>query len=257
MAGHVRYEKQGTVGHLILDRPEQRNALDSAMWRAVSDTVLEAEQSGVGVLIVRGVDETAFAAGADIGELERNAADPESASACNQAIIAAGDTLAHSPLPTIAMIHGACIGGGVELAVACDFRFAAVGAKFSVTASKIGIVYGAGSTRRLLHLVGLADTKDILFSSRLFEAEEALAMGLVDKVCNAETLAEETSDYAELLAGRSATSISAAKRILDLILAGESDDHPEAHFLRLNSFTGADLKEGITAFRERRSPDFN
>ena len=116
MAGHVRYEKQGTVGHLILDRPEQRNALDSATWRAVSDTVLEAEQSGVRVLIVRGVDKTAFAAGADMGELERNAADPESASACNQAFIAAGDTLANSPLPTIAMIHGACIGGGVELA---------------------------------------------------------------------------------------------------------------------------------------------
>ncbi|MDJ0949350.1 MAG: enoyl-CoA hydratase-related protein [Alphaproteobacteria bacterium] len=254
----IYLQRDGDIARLILNRPQKRNALTLAMWEAVPDLVAEAEaEAGVRILLVQGSDATAFAAGADIGEFESVFATEAGRGRYSDAVYAAEQALGRCGKPVIAMIQGDCIGGGVELALACDLRFASTDSRFGITPSRLGLVYSLTSTKRLIELVGPSRAKDLLYSGRLFDAREALSLGIVDRVVAGEALQAETRAYAEEICSRSPNSVQAAKAIVQMILDGATDETPASRSLRVDGFAGPDAKEGIRAYLDRRPPKFS
>ena len=252
----ITLERHGHAAHLVLNRPEKRNALNEAMWRAIPSLLAEAEaDNAVRLLVVRGAG-GAFAAGADISEFEEVYATPERAADYSRAIAAALDGLAAFPKPTLAMIEGACVGGGCGIALACDVRFAAERSRFGITPGKLGLVYTLNDTRRLVNAVGLPAAKDILFTGRLLDADEALRLGLINRLVSAETLAGEVEAYGALIAAASPRSARVTKQLMALIEAGQSEDDDATRALFLEAFTSADFQEGYRAFLEKRAPKF-
>lgn len=252
----ITLERHGNAAHLVLNRPEKRNALNEVMWRAIPDLLAEAQADNtVRLLVVRGAG-GAFAAGADISEFEEVYATAERAADYSRAIAAALDGLASFPKPTLAMIEGACVGGGCGLALACDLRFAAEGARFGITPGKLGLVYTLNDTRRLVNAVGLPAAKDILFTGRLLDADEALRLGLINRLVPAETLVAEVEAYGTLIATASPRSARVTKQLMALIEAGQSEDDDATRALFLEAFASADFQEGYRAFLEKRAPRF-
>lgn len=253
----VYLQKDGAIARLILNRPEKRNAMTYAMWRAVPGCVADAVgDPAVKLLIVQGVDRKAFAAGADIGEFEELFATRQGSADYSDAVRGAEQALGNCPKPAIAMIHGDCFGGGVELAIACDMRFASSESRFGVPPAKLGVVYSLTSTRRLVELTGPGKTRDLLFSGRAVRADEALSMGLVERLHAPDALEAETMAYAEVLLGNSQFSIRAGKKIVSEILKGATTEDDEIRALRVDGFYGEDTREGIRAYKEKRKPDF-
>jgi enoyl-CoA hydratase len=169
---------------------------------------------------------------------------------------AADRALAAFPRPTIAMVHGFCVGGGLELALACDLRFASRTARFGITAARLGIIYGFTSTRRLAGIVGPSHARDILFSGRLVGIDEARTMGLVNKVCEPDTLETETYQYADRLALQAPLSQRGAKLMLQHLQGeGEMIDTDLAAFVE-RAYESEDYREGVRAFLEKRRPRF-
>lgn len=232
----MRVAVDGAVATMVIDNPGKRNAMTAAMWRAVP-ALLEglAADPAVKVVVVEGAGGT-FCAGADIGDAAAIAADGEDSVAVRAEL-----ALAAFPKPTIARIDGFCVGGGCQLAVACDLRFAADDSRFGITPAKLGIVYPASTTRRLVALVGPARAKLLLFTAELIDAGAAERIGLVDAVVAPGLLAALVRDTAATIAARSQRSVRAAKSIID------------GHDL-LPRQDPAEIAEGIAAFRERRSP---
>lgn len=250
-------ERQGEIARLVINRTQKRNALSLDMWRALPDLMGQASSDkAIKVVILQGVDDTAFAAGADIDEIVEHADSEERAWIFMDAVHAAESAVAGCDKPVIAMIRGDCIGGGIELALACDLRFASTGSRFAVPPAKLGLVYSLSSTRRLVELVGPGLAQDYLFSGRMFDITEARAAGLVDREYPLSEIAPATLSYAQLLCRRSQYSIRAAKRIVRAALAGTTVEDPSVRQLRAGAFLGADLQEGARAFRERRPAVF-
>ena len=159
--------KEGALARLVIDRPAARNAMSTAMWRLLPELVRDAiVDPAVKVLIVQGASDTAFAAGADIAEVDECIGDDARAAALMDGVHAAEHALATCPKPVIAMIRGICIGGGIELAPACDLRFASTECTFSVPPARLGVVYSLYSTKRLVHLVGPGRARDLLYRDR-------------------------------------------------------------------------------------------
>jgi enoyl-CoA hydratase/carnithine racemase len=234
--GEVRVDVDGAVATLLIDNPGKRNALTAAMWAAVPK-LLEglAADPAVKVVVVAGAGGT-FCAGADMDDAPAIAADGEDSVAVH-----AERALAAFPKPTLARIDGFCVGGGCQLAVACDLRFAAADSRFGITPAKLGIVYPRSTTRRLVALVGPARAKLLLFTGDLIDAPSAERIGLVDAVVDPDTLAATVRATAATIAARSQLSVRAAKAVID------GWDGPVRQDL-------TEVAEGIAAFRARRSP---
>lgn len=248
--------RDGAAAHLVLNKPEKKNALSEAMWRAIPKLLAEAEADpAVRLLVVRG-EGGAFAAGADISEFEEVYATAERAADYSRAIAAALDGLAAFPRPTVAAIEGACVGGGCGIALACDMRFAAHGAKFGITPGKLGLVYTLNDTRRLIDAVGVSAAKDILFTGRILASDEALSLGLIDRLTAPEALMDEVAAFTDQVAVTSAVSARITKQIIARIQAGQAEDDAETRKLFLDAFQGADFQEGYRAFLAKRKPDF-
>lgn len=249
--------KDGQIATLFFNRPEKRNALTLDMWNLLSACIDEVEaDSSIKVLILRGVDESSFAAGADISEFKALRSTKEGAYHYNNATLLAEDKLLKLSKPTIAMIQGYCIGGGCELAVACDFRFSDTTGKFGITPAKLGLIYNLPGTKKLVETVGPSGAKDILFSGRIIQAEEALQMRLIDRLMKPEELVEKTYAYAELLCQNAQMTIRGTKTIITEILNGANEESEEIAQLVLSSFESEDYKEGVQAFLEKRKPVF-
>ncbi|GLU48753.1 enoyl-CoA hydratase/isomerase family protein [Nocardiopsis ansamitocini] len=233
--------RRGPVATLVIDRPAKRNALTMAMWEALPEVLagLDADP-GVSVLVLTGAG-AHFCAGADIPGL------PEDTALFERVNSTAEAALADFAKPTVAMVRGACVGGGCELAVACDLRFAASSARFAITASRLGLVYPPGPTRRLVSLVGAAPARYLLYSSLPIGADHAHRIGLVDVVVEDDALEAAVAEFTDTLAARSQLSVRAAKAII-----GEADPSPEWR----SAAAGAELAEGKRAFTERREPRF-
>lgn len=252
----IRLEVRGAVAHLTLNRPDKRNALNAAMWEAIPVLLERAlTHDAVRLLVVSGAGGS-FAAGADISEFEEVYATPERAEAYSRSIARALDGLAAFPRPTLAMIEGACVGGGCGLALACDLRFAAEGSRFGITPGKLGLVYTLNDTARLVRAVGVPTAKDMLFSGRLLDAGEALAAGLINRLVPVDRLTGEVETYANMLAATSPNSAKVTKRLIALVEAGQSEDDDATRALFLEAFSSADFQEGYRAFLEKRSPEF-
>jgi enoyl-CoA hydratase/carnithine racemase len=248
---------RGAVATLMFNRPAKRNAISLQMWSALPALLRELRSDPeLRVLVVRGAGEEAFASGADIAEFRRVRSDVATARSYSRTVQAAEDALASFPHPTIAMIHGFCVGGGLEVALACDLRFASRTARFGITAARLGIIYGLHSTRRLAAVVGPSHARDLLFSGRLVAIDEARAMGLVNTVCAPEALEAETYAYADLLARQAPLSQRGAKLMLQH-LHGESEmtDSDVAAFVE-QAYESEDYREGVRAFLEKRPPRF-
>ncbi len=247
------------IARLTLNAPATRNAMTRAMWQTVPAVCTRvSEDAGIRVLIVTGAG-GAFCAGADIAEFEQVYADDRAAQDYNAAVRAAQAALRNVPQPVIAMIDGACIGGGCGIALSCDLRFAAETAIFAITPAKLGIAYSPADTAQLVEKVGPARAKDILFSARKLTAAEALSIGLIDRLCPDDTLQNAVTEYAETLADLSPTAQRATKAIINgmtSVPGAAPLDGPVLDAIFSATFGGPDFAEGRAAFLNRRKPIF-
>lgn len=247
---------EGALARLTLNRPAKKNALNLAMWRALPPLLAKAAADpAIRLLIVTGAG-GAFAAGADIAEFSEIFANAESAAAYQADVAAANAALADFPRPTLALIRGACVGGGCGLALCCDVRFAETGARLGITPGKLGLVYPWGDMKRLYDAVGIARAKDLLFSGRLVGPDEALAIGLVQRICGPEDIENDVQSYARMLLGNSGVSLRTTKTLLHKMRDGAVKPDAEARALSDEAALGPDFKEGYTAFTEKRTPNF-
>ncbi len=253
----LQVSRDGAIAKLVLNRPAKHNAITLAMWRALPQVLADLEADGrVRVVVVRGAGDRAFASGADIAEFPEVRGTPPGARLYSAAVDAAERALANFPRPTIAMIHGFCVGGGLELALACDLRWASRTARFGITAARLGIVYGLQATRRLAAVVGTSAARDILYSGRLVDAEEALAMRLVNRLCDPARLEEETYRYADALAQQAPLTQQAAKLMLQHALGEGGMTESDLVALQDRAYDSRDYREGVDAFLAKRPPRF-
>jgi enoyl-CoA hydratase/carnithine racemase len=250
------YRSGAPIGEIVLNQPSKRNAISASMWESLGEAAVAAERDpGARLVVVRGEGDH-FAAGADITEFEQVYETPADADAYTRTMLASLAALEALAKPTLAMIRGACVGGGCSIALACDFRFAARSSRFGVTPGKLGLVYSLADTRRLAAAAGLANAKDLLLTGRLIDGEEAFAMRLCDRLYNDDELEPATLQFARALEEMSPFSARATKEMFALLKAGAADDDPRAGALLARSFAGTDFKEGRQAFLEKRRPRF-
>jgi enoyl-CoA hydratase/carnithine racemase len=243
------------VAVLLIDRPGKRNALTSAMWRSLPELLDRlAADPAVRVLLLAGAGGT-FSAGADIAELLEIYSDPDSADAFHADNVAAEEALAAFPRPVIAVVRGAAVGGGCQLAVACDLRFAADDARLGVTPAKLGVVYPAVPTARLTRLLGPARAKYLLYSADLITGSRAELLGLVDEAVPGDRLESRALDYARTVATRSPQTLGAVKDVVAAVVEGRDPQAAVAPWER-GSRHAPDVREGLAAFLERRPPRF-
>lgn len=250
--------EDGPIAWLVFNQPEKRNAVSLDMTvRALEAVERFAAAEALRVLVVRGGGENAFVSGADISEFEEKRGSAEAAAEYSRISTRMYDALAAVEKPTIAMIHGYCIGGGVALAACCDLRIAADDASFAIPAARLGIGYGTEFTRRIIDLVGPAFTKELLYTAKRFPAAEAAAMGLVNRVVPKAELEAVVGDYAGTIAGNAPLSIRATKVIVGELLkdAGARDLGRCAAMISACA-DSRDFAEARRAFMEKRKPAF-
>lgn len=243
------------MARLVIDRPARRNAMNQAMWEAFPGLVAAAmADPAVRVLIVSGAAAGPFCAGADIAEFAAKSGDAGWRAANAAAIRATQISLARAAKPTLAVLDGDAVGGGMGIALACDMRFASPRARMGITPAKLGLVYPLHDTRLLMELVGPAQARRLLYTGMLIDAAEALRIGLVQSV--ADDLEAEVARYvAALLAGSPHTQ-QAMKAVIQRIIEGAHDDDAESQAAFDAAFTGPDFAEGVAAFLAKRKPEF-
>ena len=251
--GFIATARDGVgVLQITLSRPERLNALGVAMTEALLEALGGAGDATV--LVLRGAGR-AFSAGADLKE--RRAMGADARRAHNRAINAAADALAALPMPTIAALNGLALGGGCELALACDLRIASADAVIGLTEARIGAIPGAGGTQRLPRLVGTAAALEMMFTAEPVAAPRALAMGLVNQVVPAERLEAEVARIAALIATRAPGAVALLKRVVRQGMEASLDGGLALERDSLAAVLGsADYAEGLAAFAEKRSPRF-
>lgn len=257
LPSQLRLSAEGAVATLAIDRPDRLNAFTREMWAALPDAVAAVEAAGeVRVLVVRGPQGGPFSTGADIDEFATVRREPADAAAYTVIVQRAEAAVAGLSKPTVALVEGWCVGGGCQLALACDLRVAADGASFGITPAKLGIVYPLTSTARLVRTVGPAAARFLLMTGETVDAQRALRMGLVDEVCGAHVIQRRAYALARTLASRAPISVAGAKALIDRVLAGQESDDAWSHALYDASYHSPEYAEGVAAFAERRVPDF-
>jgi enoyl-CoA hydratase/carnithine racemase len=247
----LRLETHGAIAHLIIDRAVKRNAFNQAMWDALPGLVAQAmADDKVRVLVLRSAEPGMFCAGADISELSTNADNPDWLLANQTAINRAQYDLTRAAKPTIALIDGDCVGGGCGLALACDLRVASARSRFGITPAKLGLVYPLHDTKLLVDLVGPANAKRILFTGTLIDAAEAHRIGLIDEVAN------NADALIETMTSVSRHSQRESKAMIRRVLDGQVADDDATRAVFADAFSGADFREGVSAFLEKRPPHF-
>ena len=253
----LAYRTEGAIAWIAAENPARMNAWTAAMWASLPDAVATAvADPDVRVLILRGAGDQAFSAGADISEFE-SARTGDAAKAYDALNESAFQALSQCPKPTIAMIHGFCLGGGLGLALCCDLRLADEMSQFAIPAAKLGIGYNARWVRPILAAVSPARAKELLFTGRRFKAEEAFAMGLVSRLMPAGDLEAETVKLASEIAANAPLSVMTAKRTIDEIVRHpENPDMDGLDTWVQQCFASQDYAEGRRAFLEKRKPVF-
>jgi enoyl-CoA hydratase/carnithine racemase len=250
--------REGAIGWITFNNPARRNAVSLAMWQALGEMVrAHAEDERVRAIVLRGAGGQAFVSGADISEFEEKRSSAEATAAYNRAGEQATAALADAAKPTLALIEGYCIGGGVSIALCCDLRFAGESAKFGVPAARLGLGYGFEGVRRLVGVVGPSYAKEIFYTARHFTAGEALAMGLVNRVVPDAELEAAVRRCAATIADNAPLTLSSIKLLVD-----EAMKDPQARDLERSAdsvrrcFESEDYVEGRRAFMEKRKPQF-
>jgi enoyl-CoA hydratase/carnithine racemase len=253
----IRIDLKPPLAWVTLNRADKRNAVTGAMWAAMPAVCDELAAHGeLRAVLIRGAGDEAFSAGADIAEMHANVADPVKMRTMQDATQAGQEAWFDLPLPTIAVIRGACVGGGCGLAIASDLRLATPDAYFAITPAKLGLAYSLTDTRRLVDLVGPARAKEILYTAGKFSADEALAMGLVNRIVPAEQIDAAAETLALDIAANAPNSLRVAKRLINGIARGERLESPESIALFNDSFRTPEFLEGAAAFQQKRRPKF-
>ncbi len=246
------------VGWLVIDRPERKNALTKAMWGHIPGAIEEiAKDDRVRVIVLRGGGEETFIAGADISEFDTVRRDSETSRSYEHLNDLAFAALRDTEKPTLAMIRGHCLGGGLALAMACDLRLADTSARFGIPAAKLGVGYPPKSIADIVSMVGPSVAKDIFFTARRFDADEAGRLGLINRIVPPEELETRTIALAEEIARWAPLTQKAAKAAVNALSGGDfgsgTDDVQKLCDL---CFDSDDFAEGRRAFMEKRSPVF-
>lgn len=251
-------EKANGIGWIIFNQPEKRNAVSVEMWAAIPAIVEDfVADDDVRVIVMKGAGDKAFIAGADISEFGEKRNSPEATKYYDEVSAHAHNALVKSPKPVIAMINGFCVGGGVAVALSADIRIAADNTRFAVPAARLGLGYGAGGLSRLIGIVGPSFAKEIFFTARQFSHDEALAMGLVNRVVPAAELESYVLDYAGRIAENAPLTMRAAKMTIDeLMKDADRRDLDKCENAIEACFASSDYVEGRTAFMEKRKPQF-
>ena len=245
----MRVERDSGVGVVTIDREQALNALDLATLTELRDRLSElAEDDSTRAVVLTGAGEKAFAAGADIKYM--SGLDVEQARAWGALGHETTALLETMPKPTIAAINGLALGGGCELALACDLRYAAARAKLGQPEINLAIVPGWGGTQRLARVCGVGVAKDLIYTGRTVNAEEALRIGLVHEI--ADPVLERAMEVAHALTEKSGGALALAKRLINMAPGALEAEAREFGAL----FDSADAKEGLTAFVEKRPPSF-
>lgn len=247
----------GQLFWIVFDNPARMNALNTAMWASLPEKIAQAEANDdIRVVLLRGAGEKAFSAGADISEFG-SARTGAAARHYDELNHAAFEAVMNCARPTIAMVNGFCMGGGLELALCCDLRVAAEGSSFAIPAARLGIGYNARWIRPLLSALSAARAKEILFTGARFGHEDARAMGLINRLCPEEALEKTALALAQEIAANAPLSILAAKRAIDEFLRDPGDPDMEMlDALVEDCFASEDYAEGRAAFAEKRKPVF-
>ncbi|MDH4248999.1 MAG: enoyl-CoA hydratase [Deltaproteobacteria bacterium] len=250
--------KEGPIGWIIFNNPERRNAVSVDMWEAIPRILDDYESDeAIRVIVLRGAGEKAFVSGADISQFEKMRASAADTRAYDQKVEAATTRISECMKPTIAMVYGWCMGGGVSIAMSCDLRLVAEGGRFGVPAAKLGVGYQPHALKKLLDVVGPSFTKEIFFTARPFSAEEALAMGWINRVVPVEQLDALVRDYAETIGGNAPLTIRAVKQsVKELLKNSKEQDLSSAIKMVEACFGSEDYVEGRRAFMEKRKPEF-
>lgn len=257
MTEDLLVEHRDGVATLTLNRPESHNAINMGMYQALPDVVAALDKDPeVKVVVVRGAGEKAFASGADITEFERERASAAKARNYNEKVAAAEQAIEGLAKPTIAMVHGYCIGGGAGLALACDLRFADTRARFAITPAKLGLVYSLESTKRVVDLAGPSRAKWILMSGQQIQAQRAWELGLFDELVEPEELERYTYEFAEIITTRAQFSVRMGKEMVRRVVNGQVDDDEATTDIRNSSFDTDDYAEGVRSFLAKRPPEF-
>jgi len=250
--------KEGAIGWIIFNNPARHNATSFEMWQSLPLVLgAYAEDPEVRVIVLKGAGEKAFSAGADISQFKEKRTGTEAVREYNTASDNAGRALRECPKPTIAMVRGYCIGGGTAIAVGCDVRIVSDDSRFGVPAARLGLGYRFDGIRRLTSIVGPSFAAEIFFTGRQFSAQEALDMGLVNRLVPVAELEKYTLDYANTIANNAPLTIAAVKRSLVECLKDPAD-RDLAHCQQMVDacYESADYKEGQAAFMEKRQPQF-
>jgi enoyl-CoA hydratase len=250
--------KDGRIGYLIFNNPERHNAVSLDMWAATSRILADfARDDEVRVVVVTGAGGKAFVSGADISKFESERSTLDATKVYNATVEQAYAGIQDFPKPTIAMIRGYCIGGGLGLAVCCDLRICSDNSRFAVPAAKLGLGYSFGGLKRLIDVVGPAFAKEIFFTARQFDAEEARVMGFVNRIVPATELEGYVKSYAETIAANAPLTLKASKYIANEVMRDESKRNlARCAELVEHCFASKDYTEGRRAFMEKRKPAF-
>ena len=250
--------KDSAIGWMLFNNPKRLNAVSVEMWEAVPHILADfVHDEAVRVVVIAGVGGKAFISGADISEFSEKRGSREATHAYNALVEKASDAILSCAKPTIAMIQGYCIGGGLAISLCCDLRIASDNSRFGVPAAKLGLGYAYPGIERLADIVGPAFAKEIFFTARQFDAAEAREMGLINRVTSAQELEAYVKHYAATIAGNAPLTIAAVK-----LCVGEYVKEPArrnlaaCHAAVEKCFASADYLEGRTAFMEKRKPVF-
>jgi enoyl-CoA hydratase/carnithine racemase len=255
----IRVEVAGPIGRIVVANPARRNAVSLDMWRAIPGAVAALEtHPDVRVIVVRGDGDLAFVSGADISEFATVRRDAASARAYEASNAEAFAAIRRAAKPTIAMIRGFCLGGGMGLAVACDLRIACDDAVFGIPAARLGVGYPPDCMADVVAAVGPQRAKQMFFTAARMTAKEAQDIGLVLAVYPVEALENETIDVALAIAHNAPLTIRAAKAAIDAASAGTlAADRDRLVALTDACFASADFAEGRAAFLEKREARFH
>jgi len=250
--------KDGHVGYVIFNNPERRNAVSLEMWEATARILDDfGKDNDIRVVVLTGAGDKAFVSGADISRFENERANEEAIARYNQTVERANAAIYDYPKPTIAMIRGFCIGGGVGLALCCDLRICSDDARFAVPAAKLGLGYPYHGLKKLVDVVGPSFAKEIFYTARQFDAEEARAMGLVNRVVRSAELEPYVKKYADTIGENAPMTIATTKFIIGEVVKDESKrDLAKCAAMVKQCFDSDDYTEGRRAFMEKRTPVF-
>ena len=250
--------KKDGVGRVTFDNQQRRNALTYEMWQGLPVVLQDfAQDAAVRVIVLAGAGGRAFSAGADISEFEKQRASEDAVEVYNAAVADATNALVAARKPLIAQIDGFCIGGGLGVAMCCDLRIAATDSRFAIPAAKLGLGYKLNNLRHLIDVVGPSFAMEILFTARRCDAEEALAMGLVNRVLPPDEVARYVADYATAIAENAPLTVLAAKTVVrEAVKDADKRDLALCQRVVDDCFASEDYQEGRKAFMEKRKPEF-